>query len=475
MRLLIAIFFTTSVLLAPLSSARVRRSHAQASDQLPRGQLVEKVQTTADATQSYALYLPSYYTPARKWPVLYAFDPLARGRLPVELFRAAAEKYGWIVVGSNNSRNGPLKPSLDATAAMWNDTHARLAIDERRVYATGFSGGARAAIRLNYLCHNCLAGVVACGGGFPTDIAPDASVPFALFGVAGTNDFNYPEMKRLAETFGKFKLPHRLELFDGGHAWATPELCTQAVAWLELQAIKTGRRAGDETLLEELWRQGAAQARAAEEAKKLYDAYRSYQSLVADFKGLRETAELERKVEALRKTKEVKRALDDDDAQIGRQQKLTQELVALLQARADADRAALAMADFRKRLADLRQAARSDEDSGERRVARRALQQVFAGFYEAAADLRARRDGNAQVVANLEIAAEIATDNPKVQFELACAYAADGAKKKALAALRRAVEKGFTDANALTDSEALAPLRDDPTFKELVGSLKQKQ
>jgi hypothetical protein len=47
----------------------------------------------------------------RKWPIIYLFDPLARGEVAVEAVRAAAEKFGYIVVASNNSRNGPMADS----------------------------------------------------------------------------------------------------------------------------------------------------------------------------------------------------------------------------------------------------------------------------------------------------------------------------------------------------------------------------
>src|SRR4051812_18831240 len=70
---------------------------------LAPGAIVERVVTGADATQSYALYLPSNYTPQKKWPVIFGFDPGARGKVPVALFRDAAEKYGYIVAASNNS------------------------------------------------------------------------------------------------------------------------------------------------------------------------------------------------------------------------------------------------------------------------------------------------------------------------------------------------------------------------------------
>ncbi len=95
--------FVMVVLLSHLTAHVIAQTES-----IPKGQVVERIEALNDSSQSYALYLPSNYTPDRKWPILCAFDPGARGRVPVERFKKAAEKYGWIVPGSNNSRNGPL-------------------------------------------------------------------------------------------------------------------------------------------------------------------------------------------------------------------------------------------------------------------------------------------------------------------------------------------------------------------------------
>lgn len=100
--------------------------------QIPQDEIIEKVTCIANPEQSYALFLPPGYTPEKKWPILYAFDPLARGAVPLKLFRDAAKEFGFILVGSNNSRNG-----IDLNAiveTLWSDSHQRFAIDERRVY-----------------------------------------------------------------------------------------------------------------------------------------------------------------------------------------------------------------------------------------------------------------------------------------------------------------------------------------------------
>ena len=72
--------------------------------------------------QSYALYLPSHYTSDRRWPIFYTFDPDGHGNVPAELMKDAAERYGYIVVGSNNSRYGSWKVEAESGQAMWNDS-----------------------------------------------------------------------------------------------------------------------------------------------------------------------------------------------------------------------------------------------------------------------------------------------------------------------------------------------------------------
>src|SRR2546427_358384 len=93
-------------LAAGLWGARRRRPPAILAQDLPRGQIVDEVKCAADPSQSYALYLPSNYSPDRAWSLLVGFHPAARGRAIAETYQAAAEKYGYVVAGSNSSRNG---------------------------------------------------------------------------------------------------------------------------------------------------------------------------------------------------------------------------------------------------------------------------------------------------------------------------------------------------------------------------------
>src|SRR5262245_19296670 len=196
------------------------------------GTVMDPVQCANDPSQSYALFLPSSYSPDRKWPVLFAFHPAARGRLMVEKYQAAAEQYGVIVAASNNSRNGPHAASAAAAQAMSVDVSRRFPIDPQRVYLTGMSGGARVALTLA-LAGNNIAGVIASSAGYP-DSQPRATVPFALFSTAGTEDFNYLEMRLLDR---KLVSPHFLAVFQGGHTLPPNDVALEAVEWMELQAM----------------------------------------------------------------------------------------------------------------------------------------------------------------------------------------------------------------------------------------------
>jgi len=193
---------------------------------LPRGQILDRVVVRGEDAQSYSLYIPSTYSPERSWPILYCLDPGARGRIPVEVFSQAAEKAGFLVAGSNNSQNGPSGPIQDALRWMWGDTHARWKIDDSRVYAAGFSGGAR--IALAWAGNGTIAGVVASGAGFSQTPIPK-NLPFKIFATAGVDDFNYDELYRMSLELAGRGVPHRFVEFEGGHQWLTPNLASDAL------------------------------------------------------------------------------------------------------------------------------------------------------------------------------------------------------------------------------------------------------
>jgi len=456
------------ILLSPFSQSSVR---SDGLEELPKGTVVEKVVCQAHPGESYALFLPSNYSADKRWPILYAFDPGARGKVPVTLFKDAAERYGYIVVGSNNSRNS--EPAGAIINNLLLDTQARFSIDERRVYATGFSGGARLACLLGAKSGGSIAGVIACSGGFPSGISPGQSTPFVLFGTAGTEDFNFQEMKQLNKTLDSIGVPNTLMIFEGGHDWLPQELAGQALEWLEIQGMKAGRREKNDSLIDGLLKREIEGANALNTAGKVYAAYVAYESLVNEFKGLRDVSEYEKTVEQLKNHKEVKEAFKNEEKEKSKERDLTEHLVDLIGKLKDSDDAFSATASFKSAIANLRKESDARIDTGERRVARRVLQQLLIGFYEQATLLYKQKNYLA-MSGRLELALEIRPNDPRILYNLAVAYALNGRKRKALDTLKTAVSNGFADLAKLKADNDLSTLRDEPDLEKIIQSMDRK-
>jgi len=356
------------VMAAGASGALAPRTDAQP---FPTGTIVEDVKCAADPAQSYALYLPSRYSPDSPWSLLIAFHPGGRGRAMVEKYQAAAEQYGYIVAASNNSRNGPWSVSVAAVNAMTADVAQRFATNPRRVYATGMSGGARVAMQLA-LANDTIAGVIASSAGFP-DSEPRARVGFAIFGTAGRDDFNYIEMRLLDR---KLKTPHRLAIFEGGHTLPPDSVAMDAIEWMELQAMKAGRRGRDEALIDRLLEKRRAAAAAASSPT---DVVHALEAAVADFSGLRDVTAESRRLKDLSQQPDVKKALAREIRADDAEMQLLSEIFALEGGLGDPDRHGEAMMTLRNRLSRLAKTAADDNDSAGRAQARRVLRTITAG------------------------------------------------------------------------------------------------
>lgn len=343
------------------------------AQELPRGEIVDDIQCQRDASQRYALYLPSYFNSSRSWPVILTFDGSGRGREGVERYRAAAEKYGYVVAGSNNSRNGPWNVGLDAAAAMTADIKGRFPIDLKRMYTAGMSGGARVAIMVAQNSSS-VAGVLASSAGYSTAFHKSERFPF--FGSAGTEDFNYREMQVVDRLMTS---PHRVEVFEGGHTWLPVEMATSGVEWMEIQAMKTGLRPRDETLVAELF--SKRMARAGKQSDNLAR-MRELKQIAADFETLRDVSKVIESAGVLERAQDVHGALSAEEADAARELRVKSEVDRLVRQLGWQESADAALVSLKSFVASLLDVARQPEDSSERRIARR----VVAG-------LRASRGG----------------------------------------------------------------------------------
>lgn len=199
------------------------------------GSVTEKVATKKYPDQSYALYLPKSYSTSNSYGLIFLLDPGAEGKFPVSLYKDLADKYSLILVGSNNSKNGPVDVSLRASSIALEDVLQRFNIDKKFIVTSGFSGGARTAVDVA-VANKLVTGSIGCGAAFnsPDVIKIQSPLPFAE--VIGQLDMNYQEALRAQEYLQSIHSPASLTFFYGGHDWPPVSAYEDAVAWHYLRA-----------------------------------------------------------------------------------------------------------------------------------------------------------------------------------------------------------------------------------------------
>ena len=451
-----------------------------AAAELPRGTLIEKVVAAGHPDQAYALYLPSAYTPERQWPILYAFDARGKGKPVAELFQRAAETYGWIVASSWSTASDvggdkPMEGNFAAMKALWADTHARFSIDDRRVYAAGYSGTVRFACVLALTAPGSIAGVIGASAGFPFGSPPKKDNPFVFYGTYGDRDFNYYEMRDLDKTLTALAVPHRIEGFAGLHDWPPADLATRAVGWMELQAMKKGLREKSPALIEAAWAADREMAR-AQAATHPADALHTWSAMVADYAGLRDVSEAEREAAALAASPACQQELRQREERDRRDKEILANAPGIL-ARASPGNEPVTVAQIAAalKIPELRKRAES-ADVEESLSAKRILSTYLGQTTSYLPQTFLAKKQYDRAIFMLALAAEIRPEAAGLWVEMAALHARKGKSghKKALECLHTALDRGFANPKALEREAAFAELRKEPEFREIVTRMTAK-
>ena len=191
-------------------------------------------------------------------------------------------------------------------------------------------------------------------------------MPFALFGTAGTEDFNYLEMRHLDRTL---TTPHRVAVFEGGHVWLSSALAIEAMERMEIQAMKSGRKPRDPAWIEQVFSSRAA----ACQQKSGKELLLGLEAMAADFEGLKDVSEFMSRAAVLHCDKKVRDTLKKDRAEEENEQRRIDEILSMER-------------QLRVRWHRIASVADASEDSAERRMARRILRGQMMGSGERVKD-----------------------------------------------------------------------------------------
>lgn len=196
----------------------------------PKAGAITQFSCASDPSNLYSVYLPANYDAAKKYPVIIFFDAHGNGELPINKYKSLADRWNYIFIGSNSSKNGMQMNETERIGNGLVDEAKRVfPVDAQQIFLCGFSGGARVAAAI---------------GGERSDVkgmicnsaAPQQDLPGKLFvGLAGLGDMNYLEMRKYCgDAHDAANKNKKLLVFDGKHEWAPYSIFEDALLITQL-------------------------------------------------------------------------------------------------------------------------------------------------------------------------------------------------------------------------------------------------
>ena len=265
-----------------------------------------------------------------------------------------------------------------------------------------------------------------------------------------------------------------MRVFPGTHQWAPAAVFEDAVQWLNLKAMQAGDLPQDGPLINRMLRQKQAEADDAEKKHETITQFHDYRSITADFAGLRDTAESEKKLAALKNSTALKGALKNEREQIAEQSSLEGEVSPKLHSymNGSADDSMTLGNEIVHAMQRLDYQAEHSKNETERLVSKRAADDLWvAGIEAGQEELESRHFEKAD--ACFELISRV-RDEPWPLLLLAETHSLAGNKKQAVRDLQQAVLRGLTDAEAIQSDPRLQALKPDADFQKLVRELERK-
>lgn len=431
---------------------------------LAKGIVVDSVICSDDPSQIYAVYLPTKYDSYKKWPIIYFFDPHGVGNLPLILYKDLAEKYGFILAGTYNSKNGmPWESTEKVAHTLIKDTRARLSVDNNRLYTFGFSGGAMVASMVA-MSEGGIAGVVACGGSMPGGQS-SIKQPFSYISFVGNKDFHYIPAKQLDNMLDSTSLAHQLIVFNGKHQWPPVSYIEQAFLWLDADAMRAKTMPKDGLLIKSIQDKLVAEAQDWHKKGNTVQEYYTYKKLINFLNGLDNVSAYTDKVKQIGTSEPLRKYISNEQMQ---EMAEMQEM--------DDFRGHLSQMDqtwWSNKVADMRKTIQRDTSSPGALETERLLGYLSLAMYMGAdGELKEHNYQAASYFVGLY--ALVDPENPEHSYLSASLAMTNHNSEKALQMLQDAVKLGFSDSKRLEKDSNFVVLHNTPQYKKLLEEMAVK-
>ncbi|MEY8020247.1 hypothetical protein AB8P51_05430 [Muriicola sp. SD30] len=433
------------------------------------GVLTDSIPVTGAAGESFAAYLPTGYQNNQPSPIVFIFDPAGRGKTGIQPFISIAEKYGYILICSNNSRNGPYAPNLEIADRLFKTVFAKYNVNSDRIYTAGFSGGSRLAGTIAVLS-GAIQGVIACGAGFAQYplYFPSKNSHFSYLGIVGNKDMNYREMHKTKEWLESLQISNELIVFEGEHQWPPPEVILRAFNWLEEEAFRKGIKKENKLQRNENFSEVLSRAIDFEKEDKRVDAARELNRLIKYYPDLIATDSLKKRLKKLKRAKSYRKekALLNNVATLEDtlNHKMKQKFALELSLGHSPDK----FQWWKETIRELNEKYSSHKETEYQLMAFRLKRSLFAMAGESM-DSFLRENKVKEQEYTEELLLVIAPDSPYTHYQLARKYAAWNKNPSALDHLERVLQLGWTDKDFIRNTVEFQQIKKLKDFQDLLN------
>lgn len=408
-----------------------------------------------DSSISYSIYLPDEYHSKERYPVIFFFDSQARGGLPLEIFKEAAEYRNFIIAGSNNVRNGA--DSIEYIITMFlNDVIKKYSINQERIYFSGFSGGARIANILATTIKN-IKGIISCSAGFSKNI-PKQLPSLLKIMVGGSQDFNYLELLNNHFTLKKAAIEHQLLIFKGKHEWPNKGTAMDIICILEFDNMYYDELSLDRDLIEWWTQKVNYQIDSLEKSDNLVEAAQKYEMQINALKNIESIEHLQEKLANLKEQKAYNEQYKEYISFLKMENDLRQEYAKAFHTK-KADWWQIEISELKERIAN-------ETNVRRKNMAQRLLSYLGILAYSFSNNSLANSDmvNLNRLLAIYEI---VAPENPDQRYFSACLQHIKGNDEQAIKLIKAAIDLQIDDVNKIKNSPYLTKLSQKKEFQEL--------
>ncbi|MBF4516377.1 hypothetical protein IRZ71_08485 [Flavobacterium sp. ANB] len=280
-------------------------NYAQDAPLLRTGIINDSVKVVNAPNESYAIYFPKEYDAQIPSAVVFIFDPDARAKIAIEPFILAAETYNYILVCSNNVKNGLVQNNVATANRLFDHVLGMYNINMSQLYISGFSGGARLASFYG-ISSGFFQGVIACGASFnDLDKFIPPSNKFSYVGMVGDKDMNYQEMVANKTWLDNAKITNTLFISHEDHIWPKQNEMLRAFDWLEIQAYKKNIRPKNDTIIKRIYDNNLKIADSLRLNKEMISSVRNYENCITSF-NINDDSFIRTKIAEIKKSREYK-------------------------------------------------------------------------------------------------------------------------------------------------------------------------